>query len=324
MVTRREDALQMVRSAMLLASVFPELRDQAVLLSGKLTELATVMGDIRRESDRLRTETQRLTDARLRLDNLLLEKRDSLEKRQNELQEVRTAVNDLSRSVRDMNELITKLDNTVSERSGITKYNEELAKQPEATAQSGASASPADTSGQPVAKDTASANVRLAMVNPGRMMPSIPFAKAKGRLPLPASGRRVYGFGDKTDVGATSKGVVVETRPGAQVTSPADGWVVYAGEFRSYHQLLIINAGGGYHIVLAGLNRITANVGQFVLAGEPVGTMRGQAMPTATRTKSENKAPEAAPVLYVEFRKEGRTVDPGPWWAPEGAQKVQG
>ncbi len=61
----------------------------------------------------------------------------------------------------------------------------------------------------------------------------------------------------------------------AQVTSPCDGWIVYAGEFRSYGQLLIMNAGGGYHVLMAGLSQIDVQPGQFVLASEPVGTMSG-------------------------------------------------
>jgi septal ring factor EnvC (AmiA/AmiB activator) len=118
---------------------------------------------------------------------------------------------------------------------------------------------------------------------------------------------------------------VLETRHTAQITSPCDGWIVYAGEFRSYGQLLIINAGGGYHVLLAGLSQITAQPGQFVLAAEPVGTMSGAPKPTQKATRTD------APVLYVEFRKDGRPIDPDPWWAADhtraqgnGHQKVQG
>ena len=67
MVTRREDALSMVRSAMLLASAFPELRSQAVALSEQLNDLVRVMTSIRTEGDKLRAETSRLNDARMRL-----------------------------------------------------------------------------------------------------------------------------------------------------------------------------------------------------------------------------------------------------------------
>jgi septal ring factor EnvC (AmiA/AmiB activator) len=156
-----------------------------------------------------------------------------------------------------------------------------------------------------------------ALGSPGRIKPEIAFADAKGRLTMPAQGRQVLGFGEKTQYGGQSKGLVLETRQGAQVTSPCDGWIVYAGEFRSYGQLLIINAGGGYHVLLAGLSQIDVQPGQFVLGAEPVGTMNGwtqQAQPAATNS---------APVLYIEFRKDGTPIDPDPWWV-QGHQKVQG
>ena len=151
----------------------------------------------------------------------------------------------------------------------------------------------------------------------GRMKPAIAFHLARARLPMPALGRRVLAFGEKTQYGGQSKGIVLETRHGGQITAPCDGWVVYAGEFRSYGQLLIINAGGGYHVLLAGLSQIDVQPGQFVLASEPVGIMSG---PTA---QSQPKTQTNSPVLYVEFRKDGRPIDPDPWWV-DGHQKVQG
>jgi septal ring factor EnvC (AmiA/AmiB activator) len=110
--------------------------------------------------------------------------------------------------------------------------------------------------------------------------------------------------------------MVMETRFGAQITSPCDGWIEYAGEFRSYGQLLIINAGSGYRILLAGLSQIDVQPGQFVLAAEPIGVMAGQA---GTRSAA---AAGASPVLYIEFRHEGRPVDPEPWWSLE-SRRVQ-
>jgi len=141
-------------------------------------------------------------------------------------------------------------------------------------------------------------------------------AAAPTRPPLPAAGRRVLNFGDKTQYGSQSKGLVLETRHGAQIVSPTDGWIVYSGEFRSYGRLLIINAGGGYHILLAGLSQIDVQLGQFVLAGEPVGVMT--AAPKAATTQDN------APVLYVEFRKDQRPIDPEPWWMSDAFRKVQG
>lgn len=156
----------------------------------------------------------------------------------------------------------------------------------------------------------------VAMMSPGRIQPAIPFHLARARLPLPAQGKVILNYGDKTQSGQ-SQGIVLETRSGGQVTSPSDGWVMYAGEFRSYGKILIINCGGGYHILLAGLSLIDVQIGQFVLAGEPVGTMAGASK--GTKTGREDNAP----VLYVEFRKDQRPVDPRPWWADNG-RKVQG
>jgi septal ring factor EnvC (AmiA/AmiB activator) len=156
------------------------------------------------------------------------------------------------------------------------------------------------------------------MLSPGRIRPDIPFVQAKGQLPLPAQGRRVFAFGDKTQYGTQSKGLVIQTRHGGQVVSPADGWIVYAGEFRTYGKLLIVNAGGGYHILLAGLSQIDVQFGQFVLTGEAVGVMG-----SAVKSPQVAKAQDNGPVLYIEFRKDGRSIDPDPWWS-DASRKVQG
>jgi murein hydrolase activator len=111
---------------------------------------------------------------------------------------------------------------------------------------------------------------------------------------------------------------VIQTRHGGQVVSPCDGWIVYAGEFRTYGKLLIVNAGGGYHILLAGLSQIDVQFGQFVLTGEAVGVMS-----SVGKALQGTKAQDNGPVLYVEFRKDGRSIDPDPWWS-DASRKVQG
>ena len=154
----------------------------------------------------------------------------------------------------------------------------------------------------------------------GRIEPQFPFHTARGRLPLPVQGRRTLAFGDRTQSGGRSNGIVIETRHGAQVVAPNDGWVMYAGEFRSYGQILIINGGGGYNVLLANMSQIDVQAGQFVLSGEPVGTMASQPKTTGTSPKAPQ---ENAPILYVEFKKDGKSIDPDPWWS-EGSRKVQG
>jgi septal ring factor EnvC (AmiA/AmiB activator) len=136
---------------------------------------------------------------------------------------------------------------------------------------------------------------------------------------LPVNGVKTKGFGAPDGLGGTEKGITIATRPGAQVTAPCDGWVVYAAPYRSYGQLLILNAGGGYHVLVAGMDRISVDVGQFVLTGEPVAVM-GSGAPIA----SVAAVGAGPPGLYVEFRKDGVPIDPTPWWAINDNEKVRG
>ena len=342
LITRREDALKMVRSAMLLTFAFPDLKNQALTLAGRLEDLVRVMNDIRSEGERLQSETDRLNEARTRLASLMEAKKLTIADRQSELVAVRTASAEISKSVTDLSDLISKLDQAVTEKTGLGAYQNELKVSPPPPAAAAVATPAVDTASPPVQAAPVSSETKVAALtpppaprlkppiielapspaalmpgSPGRIKPAIPFALARAKLPLPAQGRRALGFGEKTQYGGQSKGMVLETRNAAQVVAPCDGWVVYAGEFRSYGQLLIINAGDGYHMLLAGMSQIDVQPGQFVLTAEPIGTMSGGAK------NSSAQALANAPVLYIELRKDGRPIDPDPWWIAS-QQKVQG
>ena len=110
----------------------------------------------------------------------------------------------------------------------------------------------------------------------------------------------------------------LQSRENARVISPADGWIVYAGPFRTYGQLLIINAGNEYHVVLAGMEKLNVSPGQFVLVGEPIGQMGAKRLAsTGAIDVSTTK-----PILYVEFRKDGNPIDPSPWWVDTNIQRA--
>jgi septal ring factor EnvC (AmiA/AmiB activator) len=334
MITRREDALTMVRSAMMLATAFPQLREQALTLAGRLTELARVMDDIRTEGDKLKSETTRLNDTRTRLAQLMESKRQSSSERQAELEKVRKEAADIAQNVTDLNELIVRLDKAVTAHIGpdsgavaganpaaqmeVAALPQTKVTLPGSTVTADQDAGSQKSVGASIAAiELAPKGTQVASLNPGRMKPAMPFVRAKGAVLLPVQGRRVLAFGDRTQYGGQSKGLVLETRHSAQVTSPCDGWIVFAGEFRTFGQLLIINAGDGYHILLAGLSQIDVQLGQFVLTGEPVGLMT--AAPKAAKANTQGNAP----VLYIEFRKDNKPIDPESWWAA-GPQKVQG
>ncbi len=146
----------------------------------------------------------------------------------------------------------------------------------------------------------------------------------RGHLHLPVNGVRIREFGGSDGAGGTQKGLSIAAHRGAEITAPCDGWVVYAGPFRSYGQLLILNAGGGYHVLLAGMERISVDLGQFVLTGEPVAAMGDGSQATASVMTGPNTTGPKQPVLYVEFRKDGTPIDPSPWWATNEGEKVRG
>jgi septal ring factor EnvC (AmiA/AmiB activator) len=101
------------------------------------------------------------------------------------------------------------------------------------------------------------------------------------------------------------------TRAEATVVSPADGWVLYKGDYLNYGQIIILNAGQDYTILLAGLADVAVNIGQFVLMGEPVGTMGSRTIgQTVSTSAGVNR-----PTLYIEMRKSNEPVDPTGWWA---------
>ena len=73
-------------------------------------------------------------------------------------------------------------------------------------------------------------------------------------------------------------------------------------------------------MVLAGMKRINVEAGQFVLAGEPVANMGDGSV----RTAAAMAIGAAEPILYMEFRKDGAAIDPGPWWAKPDMKRVRG
>ena len=297
LLVRPEDALQSLRTAILLGSVVPELRGRAEKLAGDLGELVSVRKTITSERDKLAADRDSLRDDQTRLAALIDErqrKQSAIEKNM-EAEGARAIA--LSQQVDSLQGLIAKME-------------QDLKSAAQAAATANLRGAPGNLNGKPNLgglKDSA------------RLSPAIAFASAKGLFALPVNGVKIREFGGSDGSGGAEKGISLSTRAGAQVTTPCDGWVVYAGPFRSYGQLLILNAGGGYHVLIAGMERISVNIGQFVLTGEPIATMG-----TKSQVASVIAANASQPVLYVEFRKDGTPIDPGPWWAANEGEKVRG
>jgi septal ring factor EnvC (AmiA/AmiB activator) len=297
LLVRPEDALQSLRTAMLLGSVVPELRGRAERLASDLGELVSLRKTIATERDQLAADRDKLRDDQVRLAALIDErqrKQGSIEK---DIEAEGARAIALARQVDSLQGLITKMEQDLSSAA-------------KAAAAASLRGAPVALNGKP--------NLG-ALKDPARMSPAIAFASARGLFALPVNGTKIREFGGSDGAGGVEKGISLSTKAGAQVTTPCDGWVVYAGPFRSYGQLLILNAGGGYHVLIAGMERISVNIGQFVLTGEPVASMG-----TKSQVASIIAANASQPVLYVEFRKDGTPIDPGPWWAANEGEKVRG
>jgi septal ring factor EnvC (AmiA/AmiB activator) len=296
LLVRPEDALESLRTAMLLGAVVPDLRLRAESLASDLGELVALRRSIAAERDRLAADRDRLAADRTRLAALVEERQRQQSAIEKDMEAERGRATTLARQVETLQDLIGRMERDLKSAAKA--------------ATTASLSNPAMVNGKP--------NLD-ALKDPGRLSPAIAFASAKGLLALPVNGQKIREFGAPDGVGGVQKGISLATRPGAQVTTPCDGWVVYSGPFRSYGQLLILNAGGGYHVLIAGMERISVNIGQFVLTGEPVATMG-----SSSQVASVLATASSQPVLYVEFRKDGAPIDPGPWWAASEGEKVRG
>lgn len=369
-----EDALDSVRSAMLLGAVLPGLRDEADTLVADLQELARIRSEIEKERKSLAENRSNLTEERTRLSALVQERQRRQAEREKELEGERARMQALAKQVQTVSELIARIEDQIEEariaaEEAQRRAEAEARKRAEAAAKRAADAEAARRKAEAEAEEArkraeakaladaakreaeaeAARRKELAeaarrqeeaakraaaeeaarreaerkkaiatLTDPNRMTPAVPFAQLKGKLPLPVAGTRIRDFGESDGAGGTEKGIQIATRAGSRVTAPCDGWVVYAGLFRSYGRLLIINGGGGYHALLAGMEQITVELGQFVLAGEPVAVMGGGGQIAATAARA------ALPTLYIEFRKDGNPIDPAPWWAESHSEKARG
>ena len=305
LLVRPEDALQSLRTAMLLGAVVPELRGRAEKIASELGELVALRKTIASERDQLAADRDRVRSDQTRLTALVEERQRQQAAREKDLDAENARAIMLSKQVGDLQGLITKMEQDLQSAAKAAEKAAEAARQAEAKEAKLATASA--KSGPGAFKDRS------------RTTPAIAFASAKGLLPLPVNGNKIRDFGGSDGVGGVQKGISLATKPGSQVTTPCDGWVVYSGPFRSYGQLLILNAGGGYHVLIAGMERISVNIGQFVLTGEPVATMGSTSQVASILATNASQ-----PVLYVEFRKDGTPIDPGPWWAANEGEKVRG
>ena len=277
------DANDTVRSAVLLRDLMPRINAEARALNDTLAGLAALRVGIAAEHAHHADSGRALEDERIALADLMREKAAFEQTLGSEVRDVRQRIAKLSTQAKDLQGLV---DGLVAD-----------------------SAARRATPPLPPQRPIRSAEPQHASLgSPAPQHAARPRAGEGRMLHVPVVGRIVEAFGDTTQFGREARGVTVETRSAAPVVAPADGEIAFAGPFRGYGLLLILEVGDGYHVLISGLSRIDAALGTQVRKGDPVGTVDDA---------------DGKPALYVEVRRQGRPIDPVPWLAAT-TSKVSG
>lgn len=299
------DVLQALRGAMMFGAVIPDLRRD-------MDELRTALKDVEAIRLALQTEKQKGADALAALEGTRAEVAAAVSERQAAAADIALALTGeraksdaLSAEAKTLQDLVAVLDR---------QRTEDLRRQQvEAEARVKAEA-------ERLAREEAARLAAEEARQKALDRPRVAFAKSMGQLDYPVQGTLWRGYGADNGLDGKTSGIFLAAQPGAQVLAPADGEIVFAGAFHSYDQLVILNAGEGYLVLLAGMHEISAQQGQSVRAGEPVGIMGDK---PAKMLLAANLTTAAAPVLYVEFRKHNEPVDPSPWWRDGGKEAMR-
>ena len=285
LVVAPADALAAVRGAIVFASVVPDVEARRKSLQEKLQELQALREATAKEKKTQQDALLGLATSEQELKILQDEKRKFAEAAGRDLATEKLAAAALASKAGNLEQLLASL----------RKAKDDDDKRKTAEAKSAAEAAV-----------KVEAERLEALRGPLKSLASL-----KGQLIYPVSGEVIKTYGEQTSLGTKLEGLALAAAPQAIVNAPVDGKVEFAGSFRSYGQLLILDAGGGYLVLLAGMNKISAEIGQSVRIGEPVGSM-GEG--PSTLALLGDVTPSKSPIFYVEFRKDNAPVDSTPWW----------
>jgi len=277
-----EAPVDQIRGQMLLAAAIPAIEAQARALRGDIEALAAVQNEIRGKQLDLAGMQHDLDDARQWIAQLVARHAQLEERLLPQAAVDPASQRRLAEQASDLGDLIKRAGVDV-ERRDAKLFGRDQA-----------------TSAGPGAKPVPTGAAAAATADPARPSGLRPFGGAHDALLLPVSGSIGRRWGQPDELGTPSRGLSLATPGGGTVIAPFDGQVIYAGPFRGYGLVLIIQHGGAYHSVLAGLGRLDARVGEWVVAGEPVGAA------PATEGKASGSR------LYFELRHDGQPVDPTP------------
>ncbi|WP_196260162.1 murein hydrolase activator EnvC family protein [Pelagibacterium limicola] len=282
------DALGSARAALLLSAVLPQLQERARTVTDSLNALVEIKQTALAEAEHLNANLETLNAERLRIATVIEARKQGLEWLTEDLLVEEAGALALADRATSLEQLIAGLEARIAA----------------VTAAGDARTAAASGSSVPVLDREV---LEVAFADQTRTEPAVPIESARGFLTQPAVGDLVENFGAADGFGGTAQGVSLATATGAPVLAPADGWIAYAGPVLNYGQIVVINAGLDYLIVLAGLETVEATVGEFIQMGTPVGRM-GDAARQSGPTGVDG------PTLYVEMREGGIPINPLEWW----------
>jgi septal ring factor EnvC (AmiA/AmiB activator) len=300
-----EDALSSVRSAILLGAVVPGIRHETDALVADLKALTDVKTDIDRERADLAQAMLLRVEEEKRSELLVAQNEALTETNSRTLMAERRRAEELAARATSLEGLIGSLEReigSVRDATALARAKEE-----------------AQRNLSEAEREKARALARESMPDKNRIAPAYEFSELQAKLDYPVAGDVLRRFGEADGTGHDSQGMTLAANPGALVTAPSDGWVVFAGTFRSYGRMIILNAGEGYHLVLSGMDRVNVREGQFVVAGEPLAVMGEKRVASVNALTLETDKP----TLYIEFRKNGKPVDSRPWWSARESGKAR-
>ncbi len=297
------DALNSARSAALLSAILPQLRQKTTAIIADLNQFSAVKQEVLKQKQQLSDRLSSLLEEQLRIATLIEARRRGVIRVNADINAQESQAEALAAEASSINQLIAAL------KQRIAAVN--------VAANAADAADAANAAKQQVpATQLSRQAMDIALANTKRTAPAVPFTSAKGFLVIPAAGVVVNSFGSEDGFGGISKGESIVTRAEAQIVAPVDGWVMYKGPYLNYGQIIIINPGQGYTILLAGLKTVSVELGQFVLMGEPVGTMGSRTIGQTVTTS----AGVSRPTLYIELRNKDKPLDPASWWSTRSVQ----
>ena len=286
------DALGSARSAILISAILPQLKARADAVIADMAKLDVIKLEAQAEEENLRANFEVLEEEQLRIATLIAARKANEETASAALAAEEQEAAAMAEKAAELKQLIA-----------------DLGKRADAV-QTAAAATERANSGDSAPK-LDSETVLLALANPERTEPAVPFDSARGFLNLPVSGVNVINYGDGDGFGGISKGLSIVTRAQAGVMAPADGWVLYRGDYLNYGQIVILDVGQDHTILLAGLAAVSVEPGQFVRMGQALGTMGSRTI----GRMAAGGAGASRPTLYIEMRNKNAPIDPTGWWA---------